>query len=57
MAILKTPGLSPAERAKLLELATADTTKFYSLLNYIAGMMIIPIASIGWALGDWIRKH
>jgi hypothetical protein len=57
IAVLKAPGLSPAERAKLLELATSDTTKFYSFLNTLAVLLLIPAGSIAWAIADWIKRH
>ena len=46
IAILTMPGVSSADRIKLIDAVTKDSQSFYSLLHILLGMLGAPIAFV-----------
>jgi hypothetical protein len=55
--ILKTPNLSPADKARLMTLANVNTERFYSFLGYLSSVLMLVCGVLVWAVADWIRKR
>ena len=55
--IMKAPGLSPADRAKLMELANENTTKFYDFLKGVLGVLSALVGFTGVAIAQRIRGN
>lgn len=50
VTILQMPGVSTADRLKLIEVATKGTDRFYTLLTLVFGGLSAPLAGILWSL-------
>lgn len=55
--ILKNQSYSAADKAKLLQLANADSDHFWSMMSSLTTILSMVGMVLAWALADWIRKR
>lgn len=54
--ILKAPGLSPADKAKLMALANESTTRFYDFLKNVLSILSMVAAFLGVSVASRIAR-
>lgn len=55
LAVIQMEGVTAAERMKMLEAVNASSTKFYSFINTVAIMLLIPLGGVIWGFAARIR--
>jgi len=54
LAIIQLDGVTADERMKMMEAASASSTKFYSFINTVAIMLLIPLAGVIWSIEEGV---
>jgi len=54
--ILRTPGLTPEQKAELMKLANASTDRFYSWLTSVGLIVVLALGALGPSIAERIRR-